>query len=202
MSEPISASTARPYRHYELDATAVKVLAQPLRSRLLSALRREGPASATTLAARLSTNTGATSYHLRKLAEVGLVSDTGDGQGKERIWQATTDSHGWDNSDFADDEDARSALGWLVREYHRGFDQGYSHWLDVADSWPAAWQSVSGMHDSWVTLTPPQARAMLEELDAVIQKYRRAPSDDPQARRQQVYVVAFPLDADDPPAAS
>ncbi len=56
-----------------LDATAIKVLAHPLRSRLLSLLRSAGPATATSLANRIGTNTGATSYHLRKLAGVGLV---------------------------------------------------------------------------------------------------------------------------------
>src|SRR4051812_17674544 len=61
-----------------LDAAALKVLAHPLRSRLLSALRIDGPATATDLAARLSTNSGATSYHLRKLESVGLVSDSGE----------------------------------------------------------------------------------------------------------------------------
>ena len=50
-----------------LDASALRVLAHPLRSRLLSALRRGGPATATELAKTLGTNSGATSYHLRKL---------------------------------------------------------------------------------------------------------------------------------------
>ena len=41
-----------------LDATALRVLAHPLRSRLLSQLRLHGPATATDLAGRLDTNTG------------------------------------------------------------------------------------------------------------------------------------------------
>ena len=60
-----------------LDARALKTLAHPLRSRLLSALRIGGPRTATDLAAELGTNSGATSYHLRKLESVGLVTDTG-----------------------------------------------------------------------------------------------------------------------------
>src|ERR671917_2926062 len=70
-----------------LDAQAVKVLAHPLRSRLLSQLRTAGPATATDLATELNTNTGATSYHLRKLESVGLVTDTGEGEGKRRLWR-------------------------------------------------------------------------------------------------------------------
>lgn len=187
------------HSHLELDATAVKVLAHPLRSRLLSALRRDGPASATTLANQLQTNTGATSYHLRKLAQVGLVADTGDGRGKERIWRAATSSHGWSNSAFGDDEDARTALDWLVRRYHRDFDQRYTEWLDVADSWPMRWQDVGGMSDIWVDVTAAQAIAMFGEIDAVIEKYRHAGTGHPDARRLHTYRVSFPLDPTDPP---
>jgi DNA-binding transcriptional ArsR family regulator len=190
------------YTHVDLTAESVKVLAHPLRSRLLTALRRGGPASATALAAELSTNTGATSYHLRRLASVGLVEDTGEGRGKERIWRASTESHGWRNSDWADDEDARTALGWLVRDYHRQFDAAYARWLDVQDSWPADWQDVSGMSDAWVEVTPGQAQAMLDELEAVIERYVHAGSGDPAARRLHLYRFSFPLEPDDVPRAA
>ncbi|MFP3714613.1 ArsR/SmtB family transcription factor [Puerhibacterium sp. TATVAM-FAB25] len=189
----------RPYTHVELTAESVRVLAHPLRSRLLSALRKGGPASATRLAAELQTNTGATSYHLRRLESVGLVADTGEGRGKERIWRATTASHGWRGSAFADDEDARTALGWLVRGYHQQFDEEYARWLDAADAWPAPWQDVSGMSDAWVEVTPEQARAMQDELAAVVDRYLSAGAGDPAARRLHVYRVAFPLDPSDVP---
>ncbi|WP_197429671.1 ArsR/SmtB family transcription factor, partial [Auraticoccus cholistanensis] len=75
---------------FRLDASSLRVLAHPLRSRLLSALRTGGPATATDLASRLGTNTGATSYHLRKLESVGLVVDTEEGEGRRRLWRAST----------------------------------------------------------------------------------------------------------------
>jgi DNA-binding transcriptional ArsR family regulator len=189
----------RPYTHVDLTPASVRVLAHPLRSRLLGTLRRGGPASATTLAAQLATNTGATSYHLRRLESVGLVEDTGEGRGKERLWRATTESHGWSGSAFADDEDARTALGWLVRDYHRQFDAAYAHWLDVEDSWPAAWQDAMGMSDSWVEVTPEQAAALRDEIEAVIDRYLHAGSGDASARRVHVWRFAFPLDPDDVP---
>ena len=71
-----------------LDRAALAMLAHPLRSRLLDELRISGPATATTLAAVLHTNSGATSYHLRKLAEVALVVDSGQGTGRRRLWSA------------------------------------------------------------------------------------------------------------------
>ena len=125
-----------------LDAQAIKVLAHPLRSRLLSRLRTAGPATATDLAAALTTNTGATSYHLRKLESVGLVTDTGEGEGKRRLWRASTDFHSWTNSAFRDDEDAATALDWLQRDYVRQLAEKAERWLDAAPNWPAEWVDV------------------------------------------------------------
>ncbi|WP_442940215.1 ArsR/SmtB family transcription factor [Nocardioides sp. B-3] len=119
-----------------LDAASVRVLAHPLRSRLLSALRRGGPATATALAPELETNTGATSYHLRKLASVGLVVDTEQGEGKRRVWRAATSSHSREASDFAGDEDATTALNWLMRDYLAQLVTRYQQWLDVEDTGP------------------------------------------------------------------
>ena len=102
-------------KNIQLDSRALRVLAHPLRSRLLSQLRLHGAANATALAERLGTNTGATSYHLRKLAEVGLVEETAEGTGKQRFWAAAQDSHSWRNTEHADDPDARPRLRWLRR---------------------------------------------------------------------------------------
>lgn len=182
-----------------LDAAALKTLAHPLRSRLLSALRVGGPATATDLAATLGTNSGATSYHLRRLEAVGLVADTGDGEGKRRLWRAATESHQWEPSDFAGDDDAESALGWLQRDYSRHLGERYERWLDVESAWPVDWRDAMGMDDSWVVATPDQARALRQELDDVVARYRRVGQGNPSARRVAVYAVMYPVDLDRAP---
>ncbi|GAA5133201.1 ArsR/SmtB family transcription factor [Pseudonocardia adelaidensis] len=71
------------------DPGPLKALAHPLRRRILRQLDRGGPATSTTLARALGENTGATSYHLRRLAEHGFVAEVpGKGQGRERWWRA------------------------------------------------------------------------------------------------------------------
>ena len=182
-----------------LDTTALKTLAHPLRSRLLSALRVDGPATATDLATALSTNSGATSYHLRRLESVGLVTDTGDGQGKRRLWRAATDSHQFEPSDFVGDEDAETALNWLKRDYSRHLGERYEHWLDVEEAWPVDWRDAVGMNDSWVVVTPQQAQARTHEINEVVARYRRVGQGNPQARRVAVYAVTYPVDLDRPP---
>jgi DNA-binding transcriptional ArsR family regulator len=188
--------TAETYTGIRLDATALKTLAHPLRSRLLSTLRVGGAATATELARQLGTNSGATSYHLRRLEAVGLVTDTGAGEGKRRLWRASTDSHQYEPSDFAGDEDAETALGWLQRDYSRHLGEQFERWLDVEHNWPAAWQDAVGMGDSFVIATADQVRAMTEEIWAVVEKYRRVGQGNPNARRVAVYLVDFPLDLD------
>ena len=178
-----------------LDAEAVKVLAHPLRSRLLTALRRNGPATATELADQLDTNTGATSYHLRKLESVGLVEDTGEGEGKRREWQAASRSHSWAPSDFAGDEDAQTSLGWLTRDYVRQAAERMQGWLDAEHSWPQEWRDAMGSSDDVVVVTPAQAEALLDDLLAVVVRYRDIGADDPEARQVSVSMMMHPVDA-------
>jgi len=183
-----------------LDATSLRVLAHPLRSRLLSQLRIGGPATATDLAAELGTNSGATSYHLRKLEAVGLVADTGDGEGKRRLWKAATDFHSYYPSDFEGDEDSETALNWLARDYVRHFSEQAERWVDVSPGWPADWQDACGSSDDMVLLTAPQLSAMRDEIAEVVGRYRRVGQGNPNAKRIAVYLFAYALDLDKAPA--
>lgn len=182
-----------------LNSAALGVLAHPLRSRLLSTLRIDGPATATGLAAVLETNTGATSYHLRKLESVGLVVDTDEGAGKQRLWRASTESHQFEPSDFTGDANAEANLKWLVRDYSRSHAQRFENWLEVEQTWPVGWRDAVGWNDDLVVLTSEQARAMVAEIGEVVARYRSAGRGDPAARRLSVARVIYPLDADDIP---
>ncbi len=56
-------------------------------------LRLEGPATATQLAQQLKLNTGATSYHLRQLAEHGFIEEDHErGDARDRWWRAAHES--------------------------------------------------------------------------------------------------------------
>ena len=176
-----------------LDAAAIKVLAHPLRSRLLSALRAGGPATATTLAERIGTNSGATSYHLRKLAAVGLVEETGEGRGRERWWRAATEMHSFTARDAAGDPDAQAATDWLRRYYLHSFAQRFEHWLDIQETWPLAWQEAADASDRLVRVNPERLAALQAELAATIERYVEPEGDDPEARSVEVHVHAFPV---------
>lgn len=181
-------------RDIRLDERQIRVLAHPLRARIPGVLRTGGPATATDLARRLGTNSGATSYHLRQLAEVGLVVDTGEGVGRRREWRATSDFHSWVPSDFDDRPDAAAAVGWLHRAYLRDFVERAERWEDAAPGWPSIWRDTLGLSDTFVEVTPEQARALTTELSAVLQRYRAVGAGDPGALRLHVTTHAAPLD--------
>ncbi len=186
-TKPVAVSTL------QLDAAAIKVLAHPLRSRLLSALRTAGPATATALAHRLGTNTGATSYHLRKLASVGLVEETGEGRGRERPWRAATEAHTFTQRDVAYDPDGEAAADWLRQYYLRAFVERYEAWLDVHGRWPLEWQEVADASDFLLRLTPARLAALNAEIDDLVARYRDPDPDDPETRQVELHVHAFPI---------
>jgi DNA-binding transcriptional ArsR family regulator len=175
----------------DLDSRAITVLAHPLRSRILGKLRLNGGGTATSIARLLDTNTGATSYHLRKLAEVGLVEETTDGQGKERWWKPTSDRHRFTASALAGDPDAEAAHDWLQRHYFGILAEQYNHWLDTATEWSIDWQDAAGASDFLVELSPAKAAELTSELAAVIERYRAMPADD-DSELTRIHVVGYP----------
>ncbi|MGP1674140.1 MAG: ArsR/SmtB family transcription factor [Candidatus Limnocylindrales bacterium] len=178
-----------------LDARALRILAHPLRSRLLTALRFDGPATATSLARSLDTNTGATSYHLRRLAAAGLVEEAEGGHGRERLWRASTESHSWTEGDLAGDPDGQAASDWLRRQYLGSFVDGYERWLEVQKDWPIEWRAAAESIDAAVRVTPDDLTALLGELTALFERYRDPRPDDPVAERVQLFVHTVPVAA-------
>ncbi|MDQ5840441.1 MAG: helix-turn-helix domain-containing protein [Chloroflexota bacterium] len=184
-----------------LDRTALAMLAHPMRSRLLAELRISGPATATTLAAVLRTNSGATSYHLRRLAQVALVVDAGEGSGRRRLWSASTESRPRDEGPRADtddtgdsDADAEAALGWLARDYLHHFTDRAEQWLDTEDRWPVGWREQVGLSDHLVQVTAGQLSALRGDLAEVLGRYRRVGAGNPDAKRVSVYLCPLPVD--------
>lgn len=175
------------------------MLAHPMRSRLLAELRAGGPATATTLATLMQTNSGATSYHLRKLAQVALVVDSGEGIGRRRLWRASTESRPrdegrGDDSDAMSDTDAQTALSWLARDYLHHFTDRAEQWLDTQDRWPTDWREQVGLSDHLVQVSAAQLLALRADLAEVLERYRRVGAGNPDAKRVSVYLCPIPVD--------
>jgi predicted ArsR family transcriptional regulator len=176
-----------------LDSRQLRMLAHPLRSRLLSALRMDGPATATRLAEAMATNTGATSYHLRQLAAVGLVvEEPGQGHGRERWWRAAHHSHGWRPDAFASDPDDRAAASWLSEYQVSVMTEMVGGWAREQFDRPPAWRDAAEISDFGLRLTPDRLRALNDELHAVVDRYQAEASDSDDAEQVVVLLAGFP----------
>ncbi|MEU7907306.1 helix-turn-helix domain-containing protein [Actinoplanes sp. NPDC049118] len=178
-----------------LDTKQIQVLAHPLRARLLGRLRLDGAATATRLAEALGTNTGATSYHLRRLADVGLVvEDEGAGRGRERWWRAAHDMSSWQRDSFAGDPDALAASDWLDGFALRHLVDRVERWRGVRNDESPQWRAATGFSDYLLNLGSAQLTALTAELDAVIERYRALgeTEPDPDARQVLLYLYGVP----------
>ena len=170
-----------------------KALANPVRRDILSYLGKHGEANSTSVAKALGESTGTTSYHLRKLASVGLVEETEDGRGRERWWRASTSSHGWTERDVSGDPDAEAASDWLKRFYLRSFAERYEAWLDQAPRESLDWRDAADSGDTMLRVSPDRLRAFKKELYGLLDRYREASPDDADARAIAIYYHLFPL---------
>ncbi len=147
------------------DTAGLKALAHPVRLRILGLLRTHGPATATSLAARLGLNSGATSYHLRQLAQHGfIVDDPARGNGRERWWRA---AHQSTRSSLGDGEvEAVSAYQHAVAATYAEQQQRA---LVERPFLPEDWQRATTLSDWVVRLTPTRAQRLLEALVEAIE---------------------------------
>ena len=180
-----------------LDRRALAMLAHPMRSRLLDELRVSGPAVGVQNGRQCRCRGGATSYHLRKLAQVSLVIDHGQGSGRRRLWSASTESPPRDEgpSGDTDNPDAQAAVTWLARDYLNLFTDRAEQWLDTQDRWPADWREQVGLSDHLVQVTAGQLLALRSDLAEVLERYRRVGAGNPDAKRVSVYLCPLPVDS-------
>jgi DNA-binding transcriptional ArsR family regulator len=157
----------------QLDGPALRALAHPLRMRIIAVLRREGPATATTLAERLGESSGATSYHLRSLAKAEFVTEIPDrGTGRERWWQAAQEMTSWQPEHFLDDPDDRAAAQWFSGYLGRQAMEWIDDWIRQREHAEPAWIAAADQSDLLVHMTPDQVRAMLREVHEVMFRHR------------------------------
>jgi DNA-binding transcriptional ArsR family regulator len=176
-----------------LDPRRLRALAHPLRVRLLSMLRKDGPATATLLAKRADESSGATSYHLRQLAAYGFIEDDPDRSrvGRERWWRATGTYTEFRDLDFVYDPELRGVLdGWL-HEVLRTQYHWIEAWLAERSEWDKSWIDAADLSDWTLRLTAEQLAGLRDDLHAVLARYGE-PSAEPNAEQIVVNLHAFP----------
>lgn len=183
----------------KLDARSLRGLAHPLRMELLNALRRRGPATASMLAERLGESSGATSYHLRQLAEHGFITDAPEhGKGRERWWKAVDQGLTFDTTEFdGAGPEVRGMAEIYLHEIAATHARELSGWLSTRDDWSTEWTRGSDMSDMTLQLTPELATELVDKMHALINDYRdRVTEEQPGSEQVRIHTHLFPLAKD------
>lgn len=177
------------------DIGSLKVLANPLRQRILRILQREGQATSTTLARRLGVTTGGTSYNLRVLAEHGFIEEVPGRNGRQQRWWRYTGRSLRFPRYSAQDEEMRGVL----EELNRG-------WLEEDLAALAAFERARPDLGEWgdalpysrgqIVVTFDELAQLFEDYLALLDRYagREAPEG---ARAVRTRFIAFPETATD-----
>ncbi len=178
-----------------IGADALKAFAHPLRMAMYSALRNDGPATASMLGRALGESSGQTSYHLRQLERHGFVEDDpGHRGGRERWWRAVGFS--MDGVDLMADPGTASSVRAVVQAVVAERTQALASWVEDVD---VAWEPQV-MSTSTLDLTQEEARRLVERAMAVVDEFtaisdarRAAGGDGDDWRRVRVHLDVFPL---------
>lgn len=155
---------SNPYGDVELTPKSMRALAHPVRLAILSRLQGHGPSTATTLAPLVGATPSVTSWHLRHLAEHGLVRDAEvESDGRQRWWEAV--GSGIRFSPTAEDSgsDAASLLSRVM------FDQAEnlpSEWArDAEPLLEPQWRRSAGLSNTTFVATSDE----VDEIEAAIE---------------------------------
>ncbi|MEZ0577511.1 ArsR/SmtB family transcription factor [Nocardioides sp. MH1] len=168
----------------------LRALAHPVRLRMLGLLRIDGPATATSLAARMGLNSGATSYHLRQLAQHGfVVEDTERGNARDRWWRAahrSTQTAAPEPGDLEGEE----TLDAYVQAVATFYTERLQRAIEERPALPPEWRRAETLSDWVVRLSPAGARTLLDAIFELVQETAEEDGDD--AVDYAVQIAAFP----------
>ncbi|MFG3125484.1 ArsR/SmtB family transcription factor [Streptomyces sp. NPDC048208] len=155
------------------DVGTLKALAHPLRMKLYRALCVADRATASQLAGQVDEAVSLVSYHLRRLAEHGLIEDSaaqGD-DGRERWWQPASAGISVRDRDFRDAPEKAAAHLAATRLFHEQRAEMYRRYLDERPTWSAEWNAAAPDSESLLRLTAGELDDLRAELTALARKY-------------------------------
>ncbi|MEU6443700.1 helix-turn-helix domain-containing protein [Streptomyces sp. NPDC047046] len=191
---PAEEAIARTTR--QLDARGLRGFAHPLRMQLFNSLRRGGPATASQLAKELGESSGATSYHLRQLAEYGFVEDDPEhGKGRERWWRAVPDSITFDAGEIDQgNPELRGAADVLLHELASSHYRETAAWVADRDRWRGTpWNEAGTFSDMSLHLTPEELTELSKRLLALVNEYDGRDAKEAGRQEVRVHLHALPM---------
>ncbi|MFF9847386.1 ArsR/SmtB family transcription factor [Streptomyces litmocidini] len=155
------------------DLGTLKAVSHPLRMRLYRALFVARTATASQLADQVDEAVSLVSYHLRKLAEHGLIeeAEAQSADGRERWWQPSSYGFSIHDEDLRDAPELAAASAAFGRTVNQQRTEMHSRFLDECHTWPDAWRSASISSEWLPRLTAAELASLGKELDALVRTY-------------------------------
>ncbi len=173
------------------DPRVLKVVAHPLRVRLLGLLRADGPATASELGRTVGESSGSTSYHLRELAKFGFIEEDPERRdGRERRWRARHRYTSWDTDEMSATAEGREAVKIMQLRQVAVLEQVVQSY-DIAGR-SAEWLQAAGMSDYWVTLPASALKELMDRLEELIHDLEARHAGSPGAEQVHLWVAGFP----------
>jgi DNA-binding transcriptional ArsR family regulator len=198
LQKKFAKESGNPYGpHTRASPEQMRAMVHPIRMRIIDALRDEGPATATRLATILGESSGATSYHVRVLAEAGVVEEDPErGNGRERWWRRVQPLFFPTDAETPEDR----ALEFAARLLHiERDDEALRQFLLGFDALPPEWNAAAFTGSFPIYMTADELMAFGMEWLARVEALRRTPdARPPGSRRVVVSLRAVPWVADDP----
>ncbi|GAA3565909.1 hypothetical protein GCM10022419_053240 [Nonomuraea rosea] len=179
------------YSYKISDPQVLKVVAHPLRVRLLGLLRTDGPATASELGRRVGESSGSTSYHLRELFKYGFIEEDDERRdGRERRWRARHRYTSWNSRELSDTPEGREAVkimrlrqAEVVRRVVEEFDES---------AWSPEWVEVAGVSDHFLQLPPAAVGEFMTRTEEILRELAERYAGAPDAPHVQIFVGGFP----------
>lgn len=187
--------------HKRASAEQMRAVVHPIRMKIIDALRNDGASTATKLAKQLGESSGSTSYHLRVLAEAGVIEEDPErGTGRERWWRRVQPLY---MPTDHEDPDGR-ALEIAARLAHIERDEeALQRYILAFDSLPTEWNAATTTGSFPVYMTSDELLQFGMEWLAKIEQYQRPPGKRPDgARRVVISLRALPWVGDDEEGAA
>jgi DNA-binding transcriptional ArsR family regulator len=174
------------------DSRVLTAMAHPLRRRLLTLLKVDGPSMASVLADRTGQAVGNISHHLRVLAGAGLIEEAPElaRDRRERWWRRTASTLSWSARDFAGDENAE-AIARAAQSINLDYQLAQLHaWEQAPDEEKDRWPTGPFSTDSWMRLDDGELAEFSAELTGLIRRWADRELPDDGRERSTVFVFA------------
>ncbi|MEU1286150.1 helix-turn-helix domain-containing protein [Kitasatospora sp. NPDC005856] len=157
------------------DLSRLKAFTNPLRMQLYRLLYAAGSATASQLAEQVDQAPSLVSYHLRKLAEQGFVTEASarSTDGRERWWQvASEEGWGFRESDLADTPEGAAVVSAVTKGLVDSRAAQYRAYLDQGAAWGREWTDAAFTSEWLIDLTAAELAEMEQELQALGRRWR------------------------------